>query len=195
MKGIYVFLADGFEDIEALTVTDVLRRGGIDVKNVSISDSKQVTSAHGVTVAADVLLSELSLSAEGTSFRDYMIFPGGMPGAANLAACEPLMTAMKEHWAANGSLAAICAAPGLVLSQLGSLKGVPFTCYDGFQNAVKEIGGIFTADPTDIFQMPEGNCIVTGRGPGYALDFAYDILTTIAGEEASDRIREQMYLL
>lgn len=195
MKGIYIFLSDGFEDIEALTVTDVLRRGGLTVKNVSISDSKQVTSAHGVPVTADVLLGELSLSAEGTSAADYMIFPGGMPGASNLAGCEPLMSAMKEHWAAGGSLAAICAAPGLVLSQLDGLRGVPFTCYDGFQGAVKDKGGIFTADPTDIYQMPEGNFLVTGRGPGYALDFAYDILTTLAGEEASDVIRTQMYLL
>jgi len=195
MKGIFVFFADGFEDIEALTVTDVLRRGGLDVKNVSISDKLDVTSAHGVTVLADVCLSELSLSADGTDAADYMIFPGGMPGAANLASCEPLMTAMKDHWAAGGSLAAICAAPGLVFSQLGNLSRVPFTCYDGFQNAVKEIGGIFTADPSNLYQMPEGNFIVTGRSPGHALEFAYDILESIAGEPVSDSVREAMYLL
>ncbi|MBQ0007091.1 MAG: DJ-1/PfpI family protein [Alistipes sp.] len=195
MKGVYVFLADGFEDIEALSVTDVLRRGKIDVKNVSISDSPYITSSHGVTVKADILLNELSLSADGTDSGDFLIFPGGMPGAVNLASCEILMTAMRKHFAAGGSLAAICAAPGTVLSQLDSLKGVMFTCYDGFQGPAKEKGGIFTADPTDVFQSPHGSFIVTGRGAGYALEFALDILAAISGEDNSDSVREKMFLL
>lgn len=195
MKGIYLFLADGFEDLEALSVTDVLRRGGLQVRSVSISESKTVISSHGVTVNADMALSDLPLEAADAGPSDFMIFPGGMPGAANLASCGKLMKAMREHMAAGGSLAAICAAPGTVLSQLDDLKGVAFTCYDGFQNPVKEKGGIFTADPSDIFQLPHGNFIITGRGPGYALDFALDILTAISGEQAGDSIREQMYLL
>jgi len=195
MKGIHIFLADGFEDIEALSVTDILRRGGLDVVNVSVSDSLQVTSAHGVTVTADLLLKNLQLSGEGTEATDYMIFPGGMPGASNLAGCEPLMAAMKEHITAGGSLAAICAAPGLVLSQLDNVRGLAFTCYEGFQNTLKEKGAFYTADPTDVFQIPSGNFIVTGRGPGYALEFAYDILATVSGEDVSDTVRGQMYLL
>ena len=94
MKGINIFLADGFEDIEALATGDVLRRGGMDVRLVSIYDELTVESSHGVSVIADFTLDEVDLSPDGTDAADVMIFPGGMPGTRNLAACEPLMDAM-----------------------------------------------------------------------------------------------------
>ena len=144
MKGINIFLADGFEDIEALATGDVLRRGEMDVRLVSIYDELTVESSHGVSVIADFTLDEVDLSPDGTDAADVMIFPGGMPGTRNLAACEPLMDAMRSHYAAGGTLAAICAAPGLVLSELDSLQGVEFTCFEGFEAAPIAKGGVFT---------------------------------------------------
>ena len=124
MKKAFIFLAEGFEDVEALATADVLRRGGVPTQLVSISDEPFVTSSHHVTVGADTTL-EAGIDIEDD---DVIIFPGGMPGTRNLAACEPLMDFMKEHYAAGGLVAAICAAPGLVFGQIDNLQGVEFTC-------------------------------------------------------------------
>ena len=137
MKGNYIFLAEGFEEIEALATLDVLRRGGIDVRIVSITDNEIVTGAHGLTVIVDWTrdLFEERAEFDGTSEKDVLVFPGGMPGTKNLAEDVKLMELMKRHYAEGGTLAAICAAPGLVVSQIPSLKGKRFTCYDGFEAA------------------------------------------------------------
>ena len=124
MKGVNLFLADGFEDIEALATADVLRRGGVDVNLISIYDEYTVESSHGISVNADMMLEDANLRPAGTTEKDIMIFPGGMPGTRNLAVCEPLMEAMKAHYAAGGTVAAICAAPGLVIGQLPNLSGI-----------------------------------------------------------------------
>ena len=136
MKGVNIFLADGFEDVEALATSDVLRRGGVAARLVALTDEATVESSHGVTVCPDAYLPDVDLDAAGTTADDVMIFPGGMPGSKNLAACTPLIDLMKEHYAAGGTVAAICAAPGLVLSQLDGLSGVEFTCFEGFQDAL-----------------------------------------------------------
>lgn len=114
MKGINIFLADGFEDVEALGTNDVLKRGGVRTSLIAISDDPFVVSSHGITVGIDSFLSDSDTDGEGTTLRDVMIFPGGMPGSKNLAACKPLIKAMKAHYEAGGTVAAICAAPGLV---------------------------------------------------------------------------------
>ena len=134
MKGTYIFLADGFEDTEAVATLDALRRGGVRVNPVGISDEPFVTSSHGLTVGVQTTLPELlaDCSHDGTDRRDFLIFPGGMPGTKHLAACRPLISLMRDHYAAGGSLAAICAAPGLVLGQLDAPQGLEFTCFDGF---------------------------------------------------------------
>ena len=128
MKKAFIFLAEGFEDVEALATADVLRRGGVPTQQVSISDEPFVTSSHHVTVGADTTL-DAGIEIDDD---DVIIFPGGMPGTRNLAACGPLMDFMKEHYAQGGPVAAICAAPGLVFGQIDNLKGVEFTCFDGF---------------------------------------------------------------
>lgn len=189
MKGVNIFLADGFEDIEALAVNDVLRRGGIRTSLVSISDEPFVTTSHGVTLGVECFLTDLDLGAAGTDRRDIMIFPGGMPGSKHLGACRPLIKAMKEHYAAGGSVAAICAAPGTVLSQLDCWEGKIFTCYDGCGDAVTAKGGLFVPKPA----ITDGR-VITGRGPAYAIEFGLEILSYLTDEATAAKVRKGMFL-
>lgn len=191
MKGVNIFIADGFEDCEALAVNDVLRRGGVESRLVSISDSEFVRSSHGVTVKADCLLNSLldvpSNRAAGS--EDFMIFPGGMPGSRNLAACKSLIEEMKRHYTDGGSLAAICAAPGLVLSQLEELSGLRFTCFDGFQDNLEPKGATFIEAPAVVCGR-----VITGRSAGHAISFGLEILKKIKGEEKAAQVSHAMYL-
>ena len=191
MKGVYIFLADGFEDVEALATNDVLRRGGVDTTLVALTDDPIVESSHGVWVTAEAFLPELDTDHDGTTAEDVMIFPGGMPGSKGLASCSPLISLMREHYAAGGTVAAICAAPGLVLSQLepAHLQDVAFTCFDGFQDALTAKGAVFTPEPA-----VRCGRIVTGRSAGHAVTFALEILRGIKGEAEADRVRHAMYL-
>ena len=191
MKGVYIFLAEGFEEIEALATVDVLRRGGIDARSVSISDDKRVTGAHGIPVIADLNRDEFNAMtvSEGTDESDVMIFPGGMPGTRHLAEDTGLMNLMKRHFAEGGTVAAICAAPGLVVSQLPSLKGRLFTCYDGFEEAPAAKGGEYVKSPA----ISDGN-LITGRGPGCAVDFALAIVEHLKGSETAAGIRSSMMI-
>lgn len=188
MKGINLFLADGFEDNEALAVNDVLRRGGVQVNLVAAGDEPFVVSSHGLPVGIEHYLEEMDLSAKGVDRRDIMIFPGGMPGSKNLASNRKLIRAMKEHYAAGGTLAAICAAPGLVLGQLDSLEGVEFTCFDGFEDVPVSKGGSFVRRPA-----VRSDRIITGRSAGYAVDFAFEILAILAPDKVED-VRKAMFL-
>ncbi|MBR3500865.1 MAG: DJ-1/PfpI family protein [Bacteroidales bacterium] len=189
MKGINIFLADGFEDIEALAVNDVLRRAGLDVCLVSIGEDPFVVSSHGVTVGPEAYLADFDEDHSGTCPEDVMIFPGGMPGSKNLAGCEALIRAMREHYAAGGSLAAICAAPGLVISQLEDLAGVEFTCFDGFQDALIAKGAKFVNAPA----VKSGR-IITGRSAGHAVAFGLEILKAVKGPEAAEKVRYALLL-
>ena len=191
MKGVYIFLADGFEDVEALATNDVLRRGGVDTTLVALTDDPIVESSHGLWVTAEAFLPELDTDHDGTTAEDVMIFPGGMPGSKGLASCSPLVNLMREHYAAGGTVAAICAAPGLVLSQLepAHLQDVAFTCFDGFQDALIAKGAVFTPEPA-----VRCGRIVTGRSAGHAVTFALEILRGIKGEAEADRVRHAMYL-
>lgn len=188
MKGINIFLADGFEDMEALATNDVLKRGGLDVNLVSIYDDTPVSSSHGVIVDAAFAIDEVDLNASPDGPEDIMIFPGGMPGTKNLAACEPLMKAMKAHYAAGGTLAAICAAPGLVLGRLDSLEGVEFTCFEGFEELPQSKGGKFVPAPA----VRSGR-IITGRSAGHAVTFGLEILGYLHPERVED-VKHSLYL-
>ena len=114
---IYQFLATGFEDIEALAPLDIIRRAGLDITTVSITDDKVGYSAHGVGVVADAILSEVDQTS-----ADMLVLPGGLPGSTNLDECEPLRQAILKHHAEGKLLAAICAAP-MVYGHLGILEG------------------------------------------------------------------------
>lgn len=191
MKGVYIFLANGFEEIEALATLDVLRRGGVDVKTVSVLYDKFVTGSHKMTVVADMTYGEFKaeVQLDGTDESDVMIFPGGMPGTRNLAENGEIINFMRLHYAEGGVVAAICAAPGLVVSQLPSLQGKHFTCFDGFEDAPVARGGIYEQKPA----VRDGN-LITGRGAGCAVEFSLAILAHLKGEEAAAAVRHSLML-
>ncbi len=189
MKGVKIFLADGFEDMEALAVCDVLRRGGVEAELTAISSEPQIMSSHGVRVIPDAYLQEIESGDEATCGQDVMIFPGGMPGSKRLASCGPLMRLMKRHYEDGGAVAAICAAPGLVLSQLDGLEGVKFTCFDGFQDSLIAKGAVFTPEPA----VACGR-IITGRSAGHAVSFGLAILEYLRGEKAAEEVKHSLYL-
>ncbi|MBD5420622.1 MAG: DJ-1/PfpI family protein [Muribaculaceae bacterium] len=183
MKDSFVFLADGFEEIEAISVIDILRRAGMPVKTVSISASLQVKGAHGVTVVADVLY-------DSTHFAEaeWLIFPGGLPGATNLYDFAPLHGLIRNQIASeNGRLAAICAAPGEVLGQLGALKGERFTCYPGFEGKVE--GGIH--EPARVVTSGK---FVTANGPSSATLWALEIVKETLGDDKATEVASGMLL-
>jgi len=189
MKGVNIFLADGFEEVEALGTADVLRRGGIDVRLISITDEPFVISSHNMTVGIDECFCDMDLSVGSVSEKDVMIFPGGMPGTKNLAACKPLIDEMNRHYAEGGTVAAICAAPGFVLGQLEGISGVPFTGFDGCETRAVEAGGVFIPKPA----ITSGR-IITGRSSGHSLAFGLEILKKLAGEEKAAEVAYGMFL-
>ena len=170
MAKVYVFLADGFEDVEALIPIDVLRRGGVEVVTVSITDFPLVESAHGVNIEADLQFEQCDFSD-----ADLLMLPGGV--------CK----AVCSQAAAGKKIAAICAAPAVVLAQLGLLEGKKATCYPGFEQVLKEAGAQYTGD---LFTV-DGN-ITTGEGPAAAFPYAYELLTQLVNKATSDQIAEGM---
>lgn len=191
MKGVNIFLADGFEEVEALATADVLRRGQVPVQLVSITDEPFVTSSHGVAVGVDMSFDifQEEMVLDGIEASDVMIFPGGMPGTKNLASCKELMKLMNDHYAAGGSVAAICAAPGLVLSQLEGISGKNVTCFDGFEGYLQEKGASFSPRPA----VTDGR-VVTGRSAGHAIAFGLQILKLLKGEDAAAAVRHAVML-
>ena len=191
MKGVYIFLAEGFEDVEALATSDVLRRGGVPVELVSITDEPFVVSSHRVAVGVDQTFDFFALNIDkgGTDEKDVMIFPGGMPGTRNLAQFSMLMDLMQEHYDDGGTVAAICAAPGLVLGQLDGIAGKRVTCFDGFESVLEEAGAHFEPRPA----ITDGR-VITGRSAGHAIAFGLEILKKIKGEEKAAEVRHALML-
>lgn len=173
----FLFLATGFEEIEALTVVDVLRRAGMDVKTVSITSDREVKGAHGIGVEADLLFKE-------TDFGDaeWLIVPGGMPGAENLHNFHALNSLLKGH-AVKGKIAAICAAPAVVLGPLGILNGREVTCYPGFEDGILAGGAIRRDAPV----VAHDN-LITANGPSSALIFALAIVAKSLGESYAHEV-------
>lgn len=182
MKKSYLFLANGFEEIEALATVDVLRRAGVPVTTVSINPTNEVEGAHGVVVNADTTISECDFEE-----IDWLILPGGMPGAKNLVECTPLTDLLKEHNKNGGRIAAICASPGVVLAPLGLLNGKKATCYPGFENGLKAGGAVYTGLRVTV----DGN-FVTGNGPSSAIPFALTIAAETVGKEVAAEVASGM---
>lgn len=176
---VYEFLANGFEEIEALAVVDIFRRGGIDIKTVSVTGSEFATTSHNITIKADLKIEDADFAD-----ADLLVLPGGMPGATNLNDHEGVRKALLDQAAKGKRIAAICAAP-LVLGSLGLLKGKRATCYPGFEKYLD--GATYTAE---LFTT-DGN-ITTGRGPAATLPYAYALLEMFIGKEATDEIRGGM---
>ncbi len=177
----YVFFADGFEEIEALTVVDVLRRAGMPVTTVSVMDTDEVTGAHEVTVRTDAMLCDIDCG------DGWLILPGGMPGASNLHDCEPLADMLKDHMAKGRKTAALCASPSVVLASLGLLDGRRATCYPSME--LMGHGVEWNADMVVV----DGN-VVTGRGPAAAAAFALAIVEQELGKTASQGVADGMLL-
>jgi 4-methyl-5(b-hydroxyethyl)-thiazole monophosphate biosynthesis len=183
-KKIIVFLADGFEEVEAITPIDYLRRSGIEVTTVSISDTQVVKGAHNVPVTADTTLTKL---AADPAAWDGVLLPGGMPGSTNLAASAGVVAVLKAFSAAGKLLCAICAAPAYVLAPLGLLAGKRFTCYPGAEERVT--GAMWSGERVVI----DGN-VITSRGAGTAGEFARAVIGKLAGEAKAKEIAESVLL-
>ena len=181
MKKVALFLANGFEEIEALGTIDILRRAQIPVLSVSITDDKVVTGAHNIPVTADTTFNKADFSD-----IDMLVIPGGMPGAKNLNEHDALKNLLKEFNSNNKQIAAICAAP-MVLGGLRMLDGKRATCYPGFETEL--IGAKITGEPVVV----DGN-ITTGKGPGFIFDFALRLVEQIAGLQARKEVQEGLLL-
>ncbi len=174
---IYVFLADGFEEIEALTAVDILRRAEYEVKTVGVG-AKQVMGAHGITVAAD--LEEKDVTTDDLVMA---VLPGGMPGTLNLEK-SPIVRACVEYCFKEAYVAAICAAPS-ILGHWGMLKGRRAICFPGFESQLEGASISRHRVCTD-------GKLITAKGPGVALDFALKIVELLSGIEASDKLKESL---
>ena len=192
MKKVYVFLADGFEEIEGLTVVDVLRRAGADTETVSVMGRKEIRGSHEIQILADSLFEDVDFSD-----ARLLVLPGGMPGTSNLAACTPLMNKMQRHFAEGGKVAAICAAPGFVLSQLPLEKvikangGLRMASYEGCENPLLE-KGVTVIDPRQGV-IADSN-IISASGPGHAVAFGLKILEHIADSKTADTVAKALML-
>ena len=179
MAKVCVFTADGFEEVEGLTVVDLLRRAGEEVLMVSISDNLNVTGSHGIEIKADVFFDDVDYSTV-----DMLVLPGGMPGTRHLGEHQELAALLKRFAASDKMVAAICAAPS-VLGGLGILKGRKAACYPGFEEKLEE-AVVFT-DPV----VKDGN-ITTSRGVGTAIPFALELISQLEGEVKARQIKKSI---
>ena len=176
MKKVSVFFADGCEEIEALTVVDVLRRAGVHTDMVSVTGNLEVTGAHQIVITADIRFEEMD-------FEDtvMLVLPGGMPGTLHLQAHEGLCTLLRAYDKEKKQIAAICAAPS-VLGELGILSGKKACCYPGFEE--KLTGAKVVMEPVVADQN-----VVTGRGMGTAIPFALKLTEILCGKEKAEEIK------
>ncbi len=179
---LHLFLADGFEEIEALATLDILRRCGLEVQTISISGAHTVHGAHGIPVYADAVFRQSELM-ESQCF----ILPGGMPGAQNLLDSSGLHKALITQYERGALIAAICAAP-MVLGQHGLLKEHAATCYPGFEEYLEG------ADVQDNMVVESAN-IITGRGPAAAKDFAFAIAARFITPKQIKEVKKGMLLI
>lgn len=175
MAKVYIFLADGYEEIEGLTVVDLLRRAAIEIVMVSVTGNRNVTGSHQITSIADVLFEDVDFAD-----ADMLVLPGGMPGTSNLINHKGLDSLLKQFYEKGKTLAAICAAPS-VLGMKGLLQGKEATCYPGFEE--KLIG----ANIRNTSVVVDGN-VITSKGLGTAIDFSLSIIKYLKGEDEANRI-------
>ncbi|MBI4970504.1 MAG: DJ-1/PfpI family protein [Candidatus Omnitrophica bacterium] len=178
-KKILVCLAEGFEEIEAVTIIDVLRRAEFSVTTAGVS-GKMIAGAHGICVEADIELSKYK------DMPDAIVLPGGMPGSQNLADSPLVADIVKKVHAQKKIVGAICAAPGLVLGKHGILEGKRGTCYPGFEQYFPS-SAKFSSDRVVV----DGN-VITSRGPGSALEFVLELVSQLADKKKSADLREGM---
>ena len=174
-KQICVFLADGFEEIEGLTVVDLLRRAGVKVTTVSITGTHTIHGAHGIDVQADKLFEEVNYEEQ-----DMVVLPGGMPGTVHLGEHEGVKAVLEQFYQEKKYIAAICAAPS-VLGKYGMLKGRKATSYPGFEDALQGAEYVYDEVAVDDF-------VITSRGMGTAIAFSLALIEKLIDKEKADAI-------
>lgn len=178
-KKVGMMVANGYEEVEMLTVVDLLRRAGMTCEIISVTGKKELTSSHQVTVLADLLFEDADFDS-----YDALVIPGGMPGTTNLGAHAGVCEQLKKACADGKLIAAICAAP-TVFGKLGLLGGKKAICYPGMEDQLT--GAVVTYEPA----VRDGN-IITSRGMGTAIDFGLAIVAYYEGEEAAAGLAEKI---
>ena len=178
----YIFLADGVEEVEATATIDALRRAGMDVISVSITENPMVTGATGQKLVADSLMSQVDFAD-----ADWIIVPGGVPGAPNLHSNQQVNSIIQIHNANDGRIASICAGPAVVLAPLGVLKGKKATCYTGLEGELAKGGAEYEKQPVVV----DGK-LITSEGPATTLQFAKAIIAATLGQEKADEVLSGM---
>ncbi len=176
---LYAFFAEGFEEVEALTIIDIVRRAGMEAVMVSISDSTKVKSSHGVVVDTDAIIDDIDFS-EG----DAIFLPGGIPGTPNLYNCKKLTDNILEYNRQGKRLAAVCAAPS-IYGKLGLLEGKKATCFPGFEKDL--LGAEYVNDRV----ITDGN-ITTSRGMGTTIDLGLELVRIFKNEAAADELGKKI---
>ena len=178
MAEVYVFFADGFEEIEGLTVVDLLRRAKVPVHMVSIQ-GKQAKGSHGIVIETEIGIAEVS-----EQIGDYLVLPGGMPGTKHLAACEALKEKLLAAEKKGVHLAAICAAPS-VFGNLGLLEGKKAVCYPGVEDKLTGAEVLFE-------EVVQDGCVTTSRGMGTAIPFALHLVSQLVSPEKAEELKKSI---
>ncbi len=177
-----VLFADGFEEIEAIGAVDILRRGGMNAVSVSINEDAIVTGAHGVQMIADTVVDEVA-----NLNPDWVVLPGGMPGAKNLYECKSVHALVNDQISRNAYVAAICASPAVVLAQMGVMDGRRMTCYPGFES-------LCSKSTVELVRSVVDGHFVTANGPSSVANMCYDILKIAKGEAVADEVMQGMLI-
>ena len=173
MSKILIFFAEGFEEIEGLTVVDLCRRANLDISTVSVTESNKVVSSHNIPIITDKVISEVNFDE-----ADMIVLPGGIPGTPNLAACQTLVDNLIKFNEQGKMLAAICAAPS-VLGNNGILDGKKATCYPGFENELK--GAEYVVAKSVVSEN-----VITSCGMGGSIEFGLAIVAHYCGQEVAE---------
>ncbi|MEA1911065.1 MAG: DJ-1 family glyoxalase III [Spirochaetota bacterium] len=183
MKKIVIILADGFEEVEAVTPVDILKRGGVDVVTAGVGDRK-ISGSHGIKIECDTTVRQI----DADDF-DGVVIPGGMPGATNISESEEAGKFIKSIYQNKKLVAAICASPSVVLSPLKVLDGKKSTGYPGFEGRFNS----FTEIRTESVVI-DGN-VITSKGPGTAAEFSFAVLEYLEDKEKSDTVAGSMLFI
>jgi len=178
-KTVLIVLADGFEEIEAITPMDVLRRAGIDVIVAGVG-KREIVGAHDITIKTDLILEQYQ------DTPDAVVLPGGMPGAENLKKSEALRSLLQKMKRSGKVIGAICASPAVVLAPSGILDGKKATCFPGFEN---EFGPKVKFLPDRV--VTDGQ-VITSRGPGSAMEFSLELVNQLVSAEKAEQLAQQM---
>jgi len=178
MKRVAVLFAEGFEEVEGLTQVDFLRRAGVEITMVGVT-GEMVKGGHDITIKTDTTVDQI----DPATF-DGVVLPGGMPGAENLGSSVHAQDLIRSIFQSGGLVAAICAAPAVVLEPLGILKGKKATCFPGFEGRFKQ------ASFSEERVVQDGN-VITSRGPGTAAEFAIALITYVVDSETAEKVKNK----